>query len=408
MNLFEKFDTIVTDDFIKNVKTHLNDNLGNYEIAIKGIFYTLVAGLIRRSNSDMSAGMLYNQIQGKYKTGEITGDISELITRKPELDKLLANGTKVISQIFPAFKSPLLSMISTYAGTSKENTVFFSGLTASILIDMLGEKIKQEKMDKSDLVFFLQQHHEPLFKSAPDSLMEKMIPALGLQELTLMKVSSVKKQDKHEGVINSESTNSESYLDDEDDSSGFDFNKKIILGLVLVALIGAISYYLYSNNYFESMFSKDNTPVEAIEEEIGYDSTFVAGAALDSLKKDSIKVAQGLNSGDIDGFEAYVDDASQAVGKEFEFKSITYKEEGFDLEEASLPIISRISQKMATSKKLQIKVIGYSNSGDMKLNNKRAFAIKRVLISQGIESLRIDASSGGKGDGYPKIKVITK
>jgi hypothetical protein len=57
---------------------------------------------------------------------------------------------------------------------------------------------------------------------------------------------------------------------------------------------------------------------------------------------------------------------------------------------------------------LQIKIIAFSETGDPKLNNKRAFAVKKVLTTKGINTIRIDAGSGGTGGNFPKIKVVMK
>jgi hypothetical protein len=76
MNLFENFEDIINEDFIAKLKSYSSDNLGDVEVAVKGVFYTLVAGLIRRTNSDMSAGMLYNQIKEKYNKSSIPEDKS--------------------------------------------------------------------------------------------------------------------------------------------------------------------------------------------------------------------------------------------------------------------------------------------------------------------------------------------
>lgn len=151
MNLFESFDDIINDDFIAKLKSHTNDNLGDVEVAVKGVFYTLVAGLIRRTNSDMSSGMLYNQIQEKYKTNSVPTDITTIFQDKGLLEKISHDGSKIISQIFPAYKSPLLSMIGSYAGTSKNVTVVTAVLTSAILVDLLGKKIESEKLDKEKL-----------------------------------------------------------------------------------------------------------------------------------------------------------------------------------------------------------------------------------------------------------------
>ena len=65
MDLFDSFNRLVDPEFISKLKTNISDNMGDVETALKGVHFTLVAGLIRRCNSDMSAGMLYNQVQEK-------------------------------------------------------------------------------------------------------------------------------------------------------------------------------------------------------------------------------------------------------------------------------------------------------------------------------------------------------
>ncbi|MBP8156492.1 MAG: hypothetical protein KAX81_05645, partial [Leadbetterella sp.] len=169
MNLFENFEDIINEDFIAKLKSYSSDNLGDVEVAVKGVFYTLVAGLIRRTNSDMSAGMLYNQIKEKYNKSSIPEDKSLLFTQKGLIEKISEDGSKIISQIFPAYKSPLLSMIGSYANTSKNVTVITSGLTSSLLIDLLGKKIDSENLDKDGLIYYLKQHHEVLLQKAPES-----------------------------------------------------------------------------------------------------------------------------------------------------------------------------------------------------------------------------------------------
>ena len=63
---------------------------------------------------------------------------------------------------------------------------------------------------------------------------------------------------------------------------------------------------------------------------------------------------------------------------------------------------------MNANGRLQIKITAFSEGGDQKLNNKRAFAVKKVLLRKGVNTIRIDAGSGGNGGNYPKIKVVTK
>lgn len=413
MNLFESFNNILDEKFFSKIKANSSDNLGDFEIAIKGIYYTLVAGLIRRSNSDMSAGMLFNQINEHYKKNELPEDFLDQLAQKPFLDKVNVDGSKVISQIFPAYKSPLLSMISTYAGTSKNSTVLFSGITASILINLIGEKIKNEKMTKEDMVYFLKQHHESLFKEAPETLMEKMIPALGLQELTLMKGMSLKKSEPHGKNLVEESNNSLSLEESEEVGLMERINTKVLLVILGLLVLGLGGYYVWLNKENISLFSSDNTQAESMEEELIFEDSLnnaeiiVKSDTLLNFNADSL-ARISLNSTSIDSLNTYLADDTQGLGKEFEFKNIVYKENSADLTEESIQAIEQIKSLLEGNSRLQIKVLVFDNKGDSKLNIKKAFAVKRVLIKGGIESKRIDAGSGGAGPSFPKIKVVSK
>lgn len=413
MNLFESFEDIINEDFIAKLKSYNNDNLGDVEVAVKGVFYTLVAGLIRRTNSDMSAGMLFNQIKEKYNKSSVPEDKSLLFTQKGLIEKVSEDGSKIISQIFPAYKSPLLSMIGSYANTSKNVTVTTSGLTSSILVDMLGKKINAENLDKEGLVYYLKQHHEVLLQKAPESLMEKMIPALGLQELINTKIVAPKKPEpaskssEDSAVVSNTSTVIEDYS--QESSSETFFNKKILLGLLALVLLGGTLYYFWAKNGDFSFFSKEETPVESMDEELLF-ADYLANASKDSVKiaaADSSKKAP-LNTSEFASFKQYVNDETKSQGSEFDFKGIQYLDKTFDLTNESLAVIDSIAALMNGNSKVQIKITAFSEGGDQKLNNKRAFAVKKVLLRKGVNTIRIDAGSGGNGGNYPKIKVVTK
>ena len=414
MNLFESFDDIINDDFIAKLKSHTNDNLGDVEVAVKGVFYTLVAGLIRRTNSDMSSGMLYNQIQEKYKTNSVPTDITTIFQDKGLLEKISHDGSKIISQIFPAYKSPLLSMIGSYAGTSKNVTVVVAVLTSAILVDLLGKKIKSENLDKESLVYYLKQHHELLLQKAPESLMEKMIPALGLQELINTKIVAPKKpepsQKQNDEAETIAPTNTFLEKNYEDDSSETFLSKKLLLILLGVVILGGLVYFYYLQNGNFSFFSKEEAPVEVMDEELQFADSLANSTANSGkvIGTDSLSKTELVNNSDFMNFKQYVEDNSKSKGQEFDFKSIQYIDKSVELVSSTLPVIDSIAKLMNTNDNLQIKITAFSESGDVSLNNKRAFAVKRGLLKKGVNTIRIDAGSGGVGGNFPKIKVISK
>jgi outer membrane protein OmpA-like peptidoglycan-associated protein len=403
MNLFEEFDQLLSGDLLKKVSLNTVDQLGDFELASKGIFYTLVAGLIRRSNSDMSAGMLFNQIQEQYKNNALPGDYIDNLSKSDFIEKVKNNGLKIISHIFPAYKSPLLSMISTYAGTSKHSTVLFSGIVANVLINLLGQKMKNEKMSKDEVVYYLKQHHEPLFKGAPEGLMDKMVPALGLHELNSLKFVSTKKP---ESAVKSISEDIEPINTVEEESEPL-FNKKILLIILSILLFSAIAYYLYANQENISFFNKEEAPIQTMEENepIAADSISIKN---ESKIKDSTLIESNLSKSEIDLFIEYVNNPSMKEGKEFDFKSIQFEDGNIELIPSSLPIIKQIGALMLNNSNLQVKIIAFSEAGDLKINNKRAFAVKKALMKNGVETIRIDAGSGGVGGNWSRIKVVKK
>ncbi|NBA86170.1 OmpA family protein [Emticicia sp. CRIBPO] len=415
MNLFESFDEIVSGDFYKQIELNTEDQLGDFPAALNGIFYTLVAGLIRRSNSDMSSSMLFNQIQEKYQKVSQIGELSEQIEKKEGFQKIAAEGGRIISQIFPAFKSPLVSMISSYANTSKNSTVLFSGLTASILISLLGKKIKSDKFDKDDLVNFLKQHHEPLFAKAPASLMEKMIPALGLQELSLMKYAPSKKTESSSKNTENKAVEETKYTDHSHDSDGESaVSKKVVIIGLIVVFLGVVGYLLYSKGIvnFDTLFSKSETPAETVDEDaVGEDSLAFQSSvdtsllATDTTAKAAV-VATPPAAGA--GLKEYLQDPAAPAGKEFELKSVKFAPNSSTLNESTNPEVSELSGLMQANSGIDIKIIGYEENGDAKIALRRAFAIKRILLANGIKNIRMDAVSGGAGKFSPKVVVLRK
>ncbi|MCY1375898.1 hypothetical protein D9M69_633480 [compost metagenome] len=71
-------------------------------------------------------------------------------------------------------------------------------------------------------------------------------------------------------------------------------------------------------------------------------------------------------------------------------------------------MVDSIGGLMENNPRLQIKITAFSGSGEKAFNNKRAFFVKRILTGKGIDPIKIDAVSGGIGEDFIKIKVISK
>lgn len=403
MNLFESFNEIVTDEFIEKFKSYTNESHGDLNVTVKGVFYTFLAGMIRKTYSDMSAGMLFNQIQENAKRVNLPVNLASIFSQDSVLKKIETDGAKIISQVFPAYKSPLLSLVSTYSGTSKGTTSMAASIVSNVIVSIFKKEGESGKWDKDQMVTLLRQHHEPLLDTMPEALLEKMIPSLGLHDLMTIR-PHIPKKDKNDGLIpnkNSEEVVTEKKqmdyegLESDSSSSG----KGWILGLLIgILVIGGGLYYYYSENGNLNFFTKREIPVESLE--------------IDSLALEDSTVAQNPpvdnTAEDFVNLKKYVLNSSEAPGKDFDIKSIRFISDSTGVTPESLAIIDSLASLMLSNPKLQVKVTASSGSGETLFNNKRAFSVKRLLTARGINGIKIDAVSGGIGEDYPKIKVITK
>ncbi|MDP5139966.1 MAG: hypothetical protein NWP83_05785, partial [Spirosomaceae bacterium] len=323
MNLFEQFDELMTDKLVEKTAELANDASNNSYKSLKGIFYTLVAGLIRRGSSTMSSNMLYSQIQRSGKKGGLVNSIDDITSNNQLFEVTVASGSKTLSQIFPAFKSPLISMVSTYAETPKPSAVAYSGFLSALLVDMLDQRIEEENLSADGLASLLQSHHQPLFSESPYGLLEIMIPALGMQELRNEKFIISKKNPQREDT--EADTELQAALEpdpDYDDLArrrGVSATSLIGIGVVVVGIA------LFAWWYLNMRQSPNISPaVEEVATEVPlYES--------DSVVTDSsinLPATENVVEGEFTSFGqeliTYINDATAESGKVIPFNSVQF------------------------------------------------------------------------------------
>lgn len=409
MNLFEQFDELMTDNLVEKTSELANDTSSNSHKSLKGIYYTLVAGLIRRGGSTMSSNMLYNQIQRSGKKGELADNLAAVIGSVQRFETTVADGNKMLSQVFPAFKSPLISMVSTYAETPKPAAVVYSGLLSALLVDILDKKIKNDDLNSDGLTSYLQQHHQPLFSDSPDGLLEIMIPALGMQELRNVKFAIPKKSASREDIGNEiEVPAALEPVPDYDDLArrrGVSPTSLLGIGLVIVGI--AIFAWWYFN------MRQGGTTNTSESEEV---ATEVPLYGADSAVTDSsaaLTTTENVVEGEFTSFGqeliTYINDATAASGKVLPVSSVQFLNGTSTIDPSSAIAVDELAEILKNNSRLQIRILGYDVAGNSDIANKRAYAVKQELLNRGGDNNRIDA--GGTttaGKNAVSIKVISK
>lgn len=433
MNLFDTLNEALTDEVVSKIAKLSEEEPEKTRKALDGIFYTLIAGLVRRTGSMMSVSMLFNQIQKGNQGGEMIGDVMSYLNKKDKLDNILKTGDGLISQIFPAYKSPLVSMIGIYAGIKKNSSTMYSSLAAPMLIDAVSKEIDTNKLDVDGLITFLSDHHEPLFKLVPEELLEKMIPQLGLQELLSPKFVTAKKMAsgklvsiKGKNIVPTEETStsksvaSSAAQEEEEETSSSPIPIKLLLiGLLGVAAIAG-GIYWYMNFYQPSQSA--STGEELVVDSTAIQTDTITKPIIDSVAvRDSVAAATAttpsLTSNEQystfgEGVNAYLADKTKPVGQIFPMANVAFVKGSQALDAESDLIIDELADLMIKYPKMQIQLQGHSSNAvgmdNKTMATKRAFAIKKRLLVKGIVDTRIDAIGANGASNGADIKVVSK
>ena len=419
MNLFDTLNEALSEEVVSKIAKLSDEEPERTRKALDGIFYTLVAGLIRRTGSMMSVSMLYNQIQKGNQGGELIGDVMSYLNKKDKLDPILKTGDGLVSQIFPAYKSPLVSMIGTYAGIKKNSSTMYSCLAAPILIDAVSKEIDTNKLDIDGLIHFLCEHHEPLFKKAPEELLEKMIPQLGLQELKSPKFASAKKMVSVKPVFIKGKANDEPAPPQTGEETTVSQQASLPIAWIIAAIVaiatvaGGIYWY---KNYYEP--SQNIAPTEeSILPAIDSTSMKADSIPLDSaaikIKVDSVSLSTNEQFSSFgEQLYNYLSDKTKPNGQVFPIAKLAFMRGSQALDSESALIIAELADLMIKHPKMRIQLQGHSNDAvgtdNKSMATRRAFAIKKKLLAKRIADVRIDAiGTSGAGNGAD-LKIVSK
>lgn len=401
MTLFEKFDNTLSDELIGKLGSLSERKLGDTEGATRAIFYTLLAGLIRRANSDMSTNMLVNQIS-KIAEKNFEGlDFEKELSTKNGIERLIEIGNNHMSQIFPSFKSQLVNLITAYSGTSKEETSNLTGFVNVMIVKYLSDDIKQGT-DKDDLMNYLKGHRDMLFEQAPESLVEKMIPAMGMHELRKMKLTYAKKQEERNAAKAKEKEGAEPMevvesdpAEEEESSSGI--TTRVLLILAAVAVTGLLGYLIYDSR--EELFGASETQAtEVLVEDL-------PEITIDSLAADS--VALDVNPG-ITAIKEILAAPQVDANLQIRLESLNFENGATELTGGPYAVVDTLLAEFKRNPRFQIQIRGGDSNRDTQTAIKRAFSLKRILQQNGVDPIRIDAVSDPENLDYLKIRIVSK
>ena len=443
MNLFEELRELLVGEVASKAANILGEKEEKVKIALEGLVPTFVGGLMKRASNEAGATTLLNVVKKSNKDGNIVEELDLLLKNKESFAVFVEKGNSLVSMLLPDKKSSIATMISQFAGVRNSSATALLSVVAPLVVGKLGSLITSQGLDKTGLANVILDQRSILLDETPESLQPKMIDVLGLATFMSEEIKPVQFAT---GTIKSNTTQTitpkkaienrpVTYSDkdyEREGGAGMSMPKWLLPTLLIAAVLGGIIYfastYDWSKLRGDSVIDTDtsqteqvtnaqidttNLPKDTLVAKI--DSSVVLSTA-SQTKTVGVNLPNGQKLDLPEGtfnykFAKYLTDSSTKINQTFIFDNLNFESNTPNLTSGSDKTVQDLAKIMVAYPRVQVKLTCYTdNVGDSlqnrKLSLKRAFAVKNLLVANGIKDLRIDFT--GKGSSNPIASNVTE
>lgn len=445
MNLFGELKELLVGEVAIKAAAIIGEKEEKVKTAIEGLIPTVVGGLMKRATNETGATTLMNMVKKGKHDGTIIEQLDSLLKNKESFTSFTEKGSNVVSMLLPDKKSSIATMISQFAGVRNSSATSLLAMVAPLVMDKLGKLVLTQGLDKIGLANTLLEQKSYLLDETPEDLQPKMIDVLGLSTFMSEEIkpiqyapgSPIKSSSINKPVNNKPTEIREvSYSDKNYDEGNGTTNipKWLFPAVLITAVLAGVGYFAATYDW-NKLNSNSTTTLEPDSSKMEQ----VTNAKIDTtnLPKDTIVAAKvdsaisvnesatktmGIslpNGQKLDLFEGtfnykfakYLTDSSAKINQTFTFDNLNFESNSPVLVAGSEKTVQDLAKIMTAYPRVQVRLTGYTdNAGDSlqnrKLSAKRAFAVKNLLIANGIANLRIDFA--GKGSLNPVASNATE
>lgn len=444
MNLFEELRELLVGEVANRAASILGEKEDKVKIALEGLVPTFVGGLMKRASNEAGATTLLNVVKKTNNDGNIVEQLDLLLKNKESFGGFVEKGNSVVSMLLPDKKSSIATMISQFAGVRNSSATALLSVVAPLVIGKLGNLVTSQGLDKTGLANVILDQRSILLDETPENLQPKMIDVLGLATFMSEEIKPVQFAT---GTIKSNTTQTitpkkaienrpVTYSDkdyESDESGGMSMPKWLIPTVLITVVLGGLGYFAATYDWSklrggDSLVEADTSQTEQVTNaqidttNLPKDTTLVKIDSVakpmiaSSAKMTGISLPNGqkldLSEGTFNyKFAKYLTDSSAKVNQTFTFDNLNFESNTPNLMAGSDRVVQDLAKIMTAYPRVQIKLTGYTdNTGDSlqnrKLSLKRAFAVKNLLVANGIKDLRIDFT--GRGSSNPIASDATE
>jgi OmpA-OmpF porin, OOP family len=443
MNLFEELKELLVGEVANKAANILGEKEDKVKIALEGLLPTFVGGLMKRASNEAGATTLLNVVKKTNNDGNIVEQLDLLLKNKESFAGFVEKGNSVVSMLLPDKKSSIATMISQFAGVRNSSATALLSVVAPLVIGKLGSLVTSQGLDKTGLANVILEQRSILLDETPESLQPKMIDVLGLATFMSEEIKPVQFAT---GTIKSNTTQTitpkkaienrpVTYSDKDyeaDEGAGMTMPKWLLPTVLIAVVLGGLGYfaatYDWSKLRGDSTIVTDTSQTEQVtnaqidttnlpkDTVVAKVDSSVAAVAVPVSKTMGVSLPNGQKMDLAEGtfnykFAKYLTDSTAKVNQTFTFDNLNFESNTPNLVAGSDKTVQDLAKIMTAYPRVQLKLTGYTdNTGDSlqnrKLSLKRAFAVKNLLVANGIQDLRIDFT--GKGSSNPIASNATE
>lgn len=426
MTLFGAFNEVLTPEILAKIALYEDEPAEKTTKAVEGLVHTVFGGLLKRTTTEIGVNQLFSQLQKSGYDGSLAANLNAVLKDATQTHTVITNGNEAISRLLPAMKSSIASMISSYAGIRNSSAISLLGLTAAVVLDVLGKQVKEKKLDADGLAASLFDQREAFINAVPEGLFPQLVEKVGIQQIvagvaTPAKRAAQSPPTRSTGTATRPVPPSTVSFEPALDEEGGNSLSKWLIGLIILAALAGLGYYAWQNTQQHSastdadldgaLMSGDTTQSDTVARSLAVPVDTSATRPAATAAATSVTTATGVGTTPAAGADAtfnaaltaYLNDATQPKGRIFELSGVTFAPASLTLTPAAQGQINTLIQQLKARPTLQVQLQGYANDApglgltNKALSFKRVNVIKQQLVTAGINYLRVDAIGLGTG-----------
>ncbi|GAB3643552.1 DUF937 domain-containing protein [Spirosoma arcticum] len=428
MNLFNTINDVLSPDVLSRIAAYVDEPAEKAHKAVDGLVYTVVGGLMKRTTTEIGVNQLFNHIQKGRYDGSLTDNLITVLREPAQTNTLITQGNDVISHLLPAMKSSIGTMISGYAGIRNSSAISLLGLTSTIVLHVLGKRVKDQKLDADGLAASLFSEREAFVNAVPDEFMPRLVEKVGLQQVvaglaaparrTTVEVPVRQSSAQSGGASRATAAATRPAITYEPDDSGDETGSLVKWGMaaLLVLALAAVGYYVYQNtknhadetNVTDATVTSDTVRADTVSRSLAVPTDMAPTSASVSTPAPKVPVTSpvavsGVAAGTLtQQLSPYIGNVALPKGRVFPLKGVAFQPGSLSMTPGSTATIGELATLLKTYPRLQVQLVGYANDAqggftNKSLSFKRVNQIKQQLMASGIDFVRIDAIGRGTG-----------